>query len=48
MAKYGYRDGKLITKDIVVKNAPEFLELDGNNIIVVVNGVERKIVTNRI
>ena len=45
MAKYGWRDGKLWAKDLIVENAPEFMELDGNDIIVIVDGQKRKIVT---
>jgi hypothetical protein len=45
MSKYGWRDGKLVLKDLIVDNAPEFTELIGNDIVVVINGVKRKITT---
>ena len=48
MAKFGWRDGKLWAKDIKVENAPEFVEIDGTNLIVVVNGVKRKVSTSAI
>ena len=45
MAKFGWRDGKLWAKDVKMENAPEFIEVDGNDIIVVVGGNKRKIST---
>ena len=45
MAKFGYRDGKLWAKDISVLNAPEFLDIIGNDIVVKINGVRRTIST---
>ena len=45
MAKFGWRDGKLWAKDIKVENAPEFVEVVGNDIVVIVDGSKRKIET---
>jgi malate/lactate dehydrogenase len=48
MAKFGWRDGKLWAKDVKVENAPEFSELDGTDVVVVINGVKRKVSTSSI
>ena len=45
MAKFGWRDGKLWAKDLKIENAPEFVEVDGDNIVVVVGGTRKKIAT---
>ena len=46
MAKFGWRDGKLWAKDLRLKNAPEFVEVDDKDVVVVVGGQRRKIVTS--
>ena len=45
MAKFGWRDGKLWAKDLRLENAPQFMEVDGTDILVYVGSTKRKIET---